>query len=54
MDEIFGGKDKFLLVMLGIALGVRGLFLARFAGLPQLPDSEQVHYHANFAVFING
>tara|TARA_Y100000590_G_scaffold426695_1_gene536079 strand:- start:4380 stop:5024 length:645 start_codon:yes stop_codon:yes gene_type:complete len=54
VDEIFGGRDKFLLVMLGVAVGVIGLFLARLAGLPQLPDSEQVHYHANFAVFING
>ena len=42
------------LLSAGVALGVLGIGALRFALLPELPDDEPVHYHANFAVFLDG
>jgi len=41
----------FNILFVGIALGAAGLGLIRFAALPPL---EIVHYHANWAVWIDG
>ena len=53
-----GGSDRSgkvaLLVTIGVVIGVVGIGAARFATLPELPDNEGPHYHANFAVFLNG
>ncbi len=43
-----------LKMVVGMVLGVVGVGAARFPTLPALPSAEGPHYHANFAVFLNG
>jgi hypothetical protein len=41
-------------LIVGVVLGVLGIGGVRFALLPDIPNAEPVHYHANFAVFLDG
>ena len=54
MGGSFSGGKAALLVTLGVVMGVVGIGAARFVTLPELSDTEGPHYHANFAVFLNG
>ena len=54
MGGSYSGGKVVLLVTIGVVMGVVGIGAARFATLPELPDTEGPHYHANFAVFLNG
>ena len=48
------GLDRAFLVCLGVVLGIVGIGALRFALLPELPYRAGPHYHANFAVFLDG
>ena len=54
MGGSYSGGRMALLVALGVVAGVVGIGAARFATLPEPSDTEGPHYHANFAVFLNG
>ena len=54
MGESLTGRKAALLVALGVVMGAVAIGAARLATLPELPSNEGPHYHANFAVFVNG
>ncbi len=43
-----------MLTGFGVVVGIIGIGALRFALLPEPPDTAGPHYHANFAVFLDG
>lgn len=50
-EERHKSRGTLLLILLGIAIGVIVLSAVR---LVAMPEEQHVHYHANWAIFING
>lgn len=48
------GIDRALLMGFGAVVGIVGIGAFRFALLPEPADTAGPHYHANFAVFLDG